>query len=177
MRRIRLEAFLICALMLLVLPATVLADNAAIGQIFALGDHVLPGETMTVSGGQLEPGDRLTFRLSIETMDVELGDAVVGADGTIVFKTVVPIGTPVGYASLMATDGKGSTWNANVLIGERAEGPGATAAPAAVPTDGPIGDQAIGLLMAGFGVVLVLVAALWYWTGRRRREPAEPPSS
>ena len=43
---------------------------------------------MTVSGGQLESGDRLTFRLSIETTDIELGDAVVGADGTIAFTSV-----------------------------------------------------------------------------------------
>ena len=166
---------LIAAMLLgcaLAIPMGAAADSPARGQILAAGDHVLPGETLTVTGAQLDPGDTLSFRLSIKTTDLDLGTAVVAADGSVELKALIPIGTPVGYGEVSATNASGSTWATVALIGERAEGPGASSAPAQNATDGPVDDRVIGLLMAAFGGVLLVVAGLWWWTGRRRKGPA-----
>ena len=172
MGAVRVISLIAGALVLCVaaIPSRVAADSPARGQILTAGDHVLPGETLTVTGFQLDPGERLSFRLIIKTTDLDLGTATVAADGSVEIKALVPIGTPVGYGEVAATNASGSTWSTVTLIGERPEGPAASSAPTSSAIDGPVDDRVIGLIMVALGVVLVVLAVAWWWTGRRRKD-------
>ncbi|MES1239936.1 MAG: hypothetical protein ABUL57_03645 [Chloroflexota bacterium] len=117
----------------------------------------MPGDTMLITGYDLDPGTDLTFTLESGADGVTLVEATVGADGTVSATASVPANFPTGYAEVIGT-GAGNSWRTVVLIGERAEGPDAQ------PT--PIDDRVTGLTLAGIGTLLFLLAAAWYVRSR-----------
>jgi hypothetical protein len=111
------------------------------------GDHFDPGESMAVSGTEFDPGVELVLRLVNGSTTAELGRATVADDRTFAATSTVPTTFPTGYAELTATDPGGTTWSTYVLIGDRAEGPGAAAEPPDVANILALGLFAVGALL------------------------------
>jgi hypothetical protein len=165
MRIVRTVGWIVVLALLCVLSATAaLADSPGRGQLLVPGDHHLPGESMDLTGYQLEPGDQLTFTLTSGGYAITLVKASVGADGTISASAAVPSNYPTGYADVIATNAAGTSWRTTVLIGPRAEGPGI-----AVDSGGPfIEPAAIGLAMVVVGLIVFAGAGIWFLRGRSR---------
>jgi hypothetical protein len=145
-------------------PAGSLADGPSRGQVLVPGDHHLPGESMQITGYDLEPGDQLTFTLERNGSGVILIAATVAGDGTVSTTAAVPTDFPTGYAEVVGSNAGGTLWRTVVLIGERAEGPKPSDA------DGPVSDlSTLGIVMVGLGLVIVVAALAWYVGGRRKR--------
>lgn len=145
----------------LAVPEAASADGTGRGRLFVPGDHFDPGATLSISGTELDPGAELVLRLVSGSTTVEVGRATVGDDRTMAATAAVPAGFPAGYAELTATDAAGTSWSTFILIGDRAEGPGAT------PSGGITPDQqTIAFLVLGLGLVVFVMAGVLYVRGR-----------
>jgi hypothetical protein len=149
---------------LVLLAGSAVADGPAVGQILVPGDHHLPGETIQLTGYDLDPGAKLAFQLIVPSRTTDLASAVVAADGTVAASAVVPATFPRGYAQVVGTATGGDQWTTTVLIGERAEGPGSQ--------PGAAGMDPLPLTLLGGGLILFAAAAAWHLRGRRG--PAAP---
>ena len=144
-----------------------LADEPSRGQLVVPGDHHLPGASFAITGYDLESGDTMRFQLVNETTSVDLGDAAVAADGTVSMPAVVPTAFPEGYAEVVGTGLGGNQLKTVVLIGQRAEGPGAQ------PTVHEwTPDRVAGVGMVGLGLAIVAAVGVRYLRGRRSGGPA-----
>ena len=133
----------------MMVPGAVSADGTGRGRLFVPGDHFDPGDTLAISGTELDPGADLVLRLVSGSTAVELGRATVRDDRTITAMATVPAAFPTGYAELTATDSAGTTWSTFVLIGERPEGP-RPETPLPVSNVLALGLLAVGLLLFAF---------------------------
>jgi hypothetical protein len=143
-------------------PALVLADEPARGQLVVPGDHHLPGATFTITGYDLDAGDTISFELVSGATSVSLGDTTVAADGTVSMPAAVPTTFPKGYAGVVGTGRGGTQLKTVVLIGERAEGPGAQLA-----ADEWTPDRIAGVGMMGVGLAIVAAMVATHLRGRK----------
>lgn len=134
-------------------PRPVLADGAPQGRIFVPGDHFQPGETITISGSELTDGSVVVVRLTGGPTIVELGRATVAADATLSTTATIPDTFPLGYAELTVRDQNGNEWSTYLLIGDRAEGPGAPS------TASGMDERTLWLIVLGIGLIVFVAAA------------------
>ena len=157
--RLRIPALAAALILLgLLVPVGASADTPARGRILVPGDHVLPGGPISVVGSELDPGAQVVLRLASGATTIELGQARVGADGSLEASATVPGSFPLGYAELTVTDQSNTVWTAFVLIGNRA-------GPAMDVTGGP-GDQAVWYGILGVGILIFILALVRYRQGR-----------
>lgn len=148
-------------------PVAARADNSGVGQLVVPGDHHLPGETIEITGYELDPEARLTFALVSPSASIELARATVAQDGTVATSAVVPMSYPLGYAQVVATAADGGQWTTAVLIGERAEGPDAQQNPPGIDA-----ADRLPWMMLGGGLIVLVVAGAWFLRGRGGSGPA-----
>jgi len=161
-------AVLLALLSSLAAPATLLADSPTNGTIIVLGDHVLPGQPFSITGFDIDPGIELELAITNGSRTASLGRATVGIDGTVNASVTLADDFPLGYANVTATSPADGQWTTAVLVGDRAEGPGAPVG------DGvPIDERSVGLLLVVIGLVVFAVAAFVFLRGRPRRS-ADP---
>ncbi len=167
-RRQRRALFLVVlgAVAILADPTSVMADGTGRGRLFVPGDHFNPGEKLSISGTDLDPGAELVLRLASGSTTVELGRTRVSDDRTFAASATVPAAFPPGYAELTATDAAGTAWSTFILIGDRAEGPD----PAGPGAQGPEAstDSTFAVLLLAIGLVVFVVAGLAHLRGRPR---------
>lgn len=133
-------------LLALTVPAVAYGDSATRGRILVPGDHFLPGETLSITGADLDEGVEVVLRLTAGSTTAELGRALVNMDGTLAASAAVPLSFPLGYAELTATSPTETVWSAVILIGERAEGP-RPASPSVPGNVLPIAILAVGIVI------------------------------
>ncbi|HXG26463.1 MAG TPA: hypothetical protein VNL94_06385 [Candidatus Binatia bacterium] len=133
-----------------------LADSPSNGQLIVPGDHINPGETFSITGYDIDPLIELDLAIVSGGRTAELGTVKTDGAGNLSASVQLPSDFPTGYANVMATSVADGQWTTAVLVGERAEGPNAQ--PGSAPPD----DRVVGLLLAGIGTVLFLIAAAWY---------------
>jgi hypothetical protein len=153
-------------LLALVAASSASADGPSTGRLLVPGDHFQPGASLTISGSEIS-GRQVSLRLERGEMSVDMGSAAVGLEGTFEAIATVPATFPLGYAEITATDENGNVASVIILIGDRAEGPGAQPGGATAPLD----DRAIGLTLAAIGTLLFLIAGAWYVRIRRKDPP------
>ena len=100
----------------------------------------------------------MVFRFTNGTATIALARATVAQDGTIATLALVHVTFPIGYANLAATTPNGGSWSTSVLIGERAEGPGAQP----VVSNGSVDDLVAALAVLAVGLVIFVVAGARY---------------
>ena len=134
--------------------APVQADGPTRGEIVVRADHVEPEATFTITGYLLDESAPVRFELVNGESRVELGAATTTVAGTLEVDVALPAGFPTGYATLLV-HGLGTTWSTTVLVGDRAEGPGAQAiAEGLDPLVALLVVAGVGLLgLAGFRLV------------------------
>jgi hypothetical protein len=143
----------------------VLADSPSNGQLIVPGDHINPGETFSITGYDIDPLIDLDLAIASGGRTAQLGTVKTDGAGNMSASVQLPADFPTGYANVTATSLADGQWTTAVLVGERAEGP--TAQPGGAPLD----DRVFGLLLAGIGTVLFLVAAAWYVRTRPKGTP------
>jgi hypothetical protein len=154
----------VCLLALLSVPPAASADAPGRGRLFVPGDSFHHGESFSIIGTDLDPGVDVTLLLRSGSTTAEIGRVTVAADRSIASTGVVPAGFPTGYAELMATASSGASWSTYILVGDRPEGPRPVGG-------GEIGEQTLGLIALGIGLLLVAVGGLVLLLGRRQRVP------
>jgi hypothetical protein len=144
----------------LVAPAAVDADEPVRGRIVVPGDHFQPGESISIVGVDLDEDHEVILRLTSGSTVAELGRARVAPDRSLSATATIPLDFPLGYAELSAADPGGSTWTTLILVGDRAEAPGAG--------DPQRDDRLLPLIVLAFGLMVFVVAGAWYLRGRSR---------
>ena len=130
------------------------ADVPQDGRLLVTADFVLPGQGLPLVGIDLAPGD-VDVSISAGSTTATLGSARVAADGSLSASLPVPAGFPHGYAQVVAAGVEGR-WETTVLIGPRAEGPGAVAPP------GSIDARLLALGVLAIGLATFAVFGLRY---------------
>lgn len=156
MRRRPARVVLLLALLALAGPGGVAADGPTVGNIVVHADHVLPGGTFLLTGTDLDESATVTVRLTSGESAAQLGTVHTAADGSLSADLVVPASFPNGYAELAASS-VGTTWTTIMLVGERAEGPGAQPSPGEDASDASLLTIAAALVLlaiAGAGLVM-----------------------
>jgi hypothetical protein len=160
----RLLAVMASATLCLIVVAPANADGPTSGLLVITTDHLDPGTPFTVLGSRIDPGATVTFRLDTDTRTLQLGDASVAQDGTLSVTFQLAPDAPLGDAWLRGRTTTGVDLELYVHVGPRAVSPGASGEPADITT--PVDDRGIGLVLAGIGTLLFLIAAAWYIRSR-----------
>ena len=113
---------LLCLLVVVLSPATVLAHAGGAPFVHVPLDHVIAGTDFPVIGADLGPGADVVLSMSLAGQTADLGTVVAGPDGHFEVSCTLPGDFPDGYASLVATAADGTSAQAYVLVGARTEG-------------------------------------------------------
>jgi hypothetical protein len=138
---------------------------------------VVPGGSLVVSGSGFQPGEAVTLQLF--STPVTLGTTSVDSTGAFSTSVTIPVSTPLGNHTIVATGGtSGSTASTSIVVVAATT----TGASTGGASGGASGSSSGGSLaftgtdiaaMAGVGAIALALGGMLVFAGRRRRVTAD----
>jgi hypothetical protein len=136
---------------------------------------VAPGGSLTVSGLGFQPGEAVTLQLF--STPVTLGTTSVTSGGSFSTSVTIPVSTPVGNHTIVATGStSGSTASTAIVVASASTTGAATGGTGTSGTSSGGGSLAFTgadiAALAGVGAIALALGGMLVFAGRRRRVSA-----